>query len=272
MYGAIIGDIAGSPYEFKYCPVDSDFPIFDRFSRFTDDTVMTVAVADALMRCAPEDGIEEMTAAVKNSLVLWGREYPRAGYGGSFRKWLAAPASLREPYGSWGNGSAMRVSAAGWLYDDLERTREAARATALPTHNHPEGIKGAECIAAVIFMARMGAGKWEIKRDVEQIFGYDLSLGLDELLYINRGHVSCMDTVPKAITAFLCAESFEEAVRNAVLLGGDTDTQAAVAGSIAEAFYMVPDHLIAQCRKNLPPDILAVIDRFEKVKIQPRMR
>ncbi len=260
MYGAILGDIIGSPYEFDRGSKTKDFVMFENGAHFTDDSVMTAAVAEALLDAGKEASSGQMENLVKISMIRWGRKYPDAGYGGRFNRWLFA--SDPQPYGSFGNGSAMRVSAAGWLYDSLERTREAARATAAVTHNHPEGYKGAEAVAAAIYLARMGSGKEEIRDYVTQEFGYDLSRTCDEIRPSYHHMESCQDTVPEAVTAFLEGEDFEDVIRTAVSLGGDCDTLTAIAGSMAEAFYGIPDTLIAECEKRIPEEMKAVADRF----------
>ncbi|MCR4671881.1 MAG: ADP-ribosylglycohydrolase family protein [Lachnospiraceae bacterium] len=259
MYGAILGDMIGSPYEFHGNKKTTDFPLFINSSRFTDDSVMTVAVAEALMDSHGKDD-PEIKKALVASMQKWGRKYPRAGYGGSFYRWLKAKHP--QPYHSFGNGSAMRVSAAGWLFDSLEETRHMARLSAEVTHDHLEGIKGAEAVASAIFLARTGNDKDTIKEYIVQEFGYDLSRTIDEIRPGYSFDVSCQGSVPEAIIAFLESESFEEAARKAVSLGGDSDTQAAIAGSIAEAMYGVPEEMAEECRKRLPEDMLAVVDRF----------
>ena len=218
MYGAILGDIIGSPFEFDRGNKSKDFDLFTRGCGFTDDSVMTVAIAEALIAIGPDANEMEIEEAVITNMQDWGRNYPHAGYGGKFRQWLKARNP--KPYGSYGNGSAMRVSAAGWLYPTIERTREVAEATAAVTHNHPEGIKGAVATASCIFLARNSATKGEIKKYVEQEFHYDLSRSLDEIRPYYHNVESCQQTVPEAITAFLEAEDFEDAVRNAISLGG----------------------------------------------------
>ena len=178
MIGAILGDMIGAPYEFDMGKKTKDFPLFGQRSEFTDDSVMTVAVADALMNTIGQTD-DEIRTALTASMQMWGRRYPDAGYGTMFRRWLREEKP--EPYGSYGNGSAMRVSSAGWLYDTLEETRHIARLTAEVTHNHPEGIKGAEAAVSAIFLARTGSGKQEIKDYIIREFGYDLSRTCDEI-------------------------------------------------------------------------------------------
>ena len=232
---------------------------FSKYSQFTDDSVMTVAVADALLSAMGKTD-DEIKAALVESMQKWGQKYPDAGYGGMFYRWLHSKHP--EPYGSYGNGSAMRVSAAGWLYDTLEETRHIARLTAEVTHNHPEGIKGAEATASAIFMARNGSSKEGIKAYIIQEFGYDLSRTCDEIRPAYHHVESCQQTVPEAITAFLEGTDFEDVIRTAVSLGGDCDTLTCIACGIAEAFYDVPEEIVLECKKRLPDDMLEVIARF----------
>lgn len=264
MYGAILGDMIGAPYEFDRGDKTKDFPLFSEESQFTDDTVMTIAVAEALMDSLDKSD-DEIKAAVVTSMQRWGRRYPHpyGGYGGRFAGWLQS--NDPQPYGSYGNGSAMRVCAAGWLYKDIDKTRHAAALTAEVTHNHPEGIKGAEAAASAIYLARTGATKDQIRDYITQEFGYDLTRTCDEIRPTYHHMESCQDTVPEAITAFLEGEDFEDVIRTAVSLGGDCDTLTCIAGGMAEAFYGVPDGLVDECRDRLPKDILEVIDRFRKV-------
>ncbi len=262
MYGAILGDIIGSPYEFDRGDKTKNFELFHPKAAFTDDTVMTVAVAEALLDAGDKASEAEIRRQVTDSMLRWGRKYPNAGYGLRFLGWL--DQTDPQPYSSYGNGSAMRVSAAGWLYDSMDRTREAARATAEVTHNHPEGIRGAESVASCIYLARTGSSREEIRNYVVREFGYNLSRSCDEIRPTYHHDESCQRTVPEAITAFLEGEDFEDVIRTAVSLGGDCDTLTAIAGSIAEAFCGIPNSLIAECRVRLPQEILAVVDRFEE--------
>ena len=262
MYGAILGDIIGSPYEFDRGNKSKDFPLFSRNSEFTDDSVMTLAVADAFLSLPPEASEVEIRRFLVRSMQTYGRKYPYAGYGGMFRRWLKDTNS--QPYGSYGNGSAMRVSSVGWLFDDLQIVRHMARLSAEVTHNHPEGIKGAEATASAIYLARTGSTKAEIKAYIEANFHYDLSRSCDEIRPSYRHVESCQETVPEAITAFLEGEGFEDVIRTAVSLGGDCDTLTCIAGSIAEGFYGVPEELKKQCRERLPEDLRKVLRRFEK--------
>lgn len=263
MYGAILGDIIGSPFEFDRGDKTKDFKLFSRRSHFTDDSVMTLAVCEALLKVGQDVTVKEIEDAVISSMQSWGRRYPHAGYGGYFRRWLTARHP--EPYNSYGNGSAMRVSAVGWLYDSLEKTRTVAKATTNVTHNHPEGIKGAEATASAIFMARNGSSKEEIKKYIENEFHYDLNRTLNEIRPGYHMDETCQKTIPEAIIAFLEAKDFEDAIRNAVSLGGDTDTLGAITGSIAEAYYGIPEWLITECRKRINKDMRIVLDDFNDV-------
>ena len=260
MYGAILGDIIGSPFEFDRGDKTKDFKLFSRRSHFTDDSVMTLAACEALLKVGQDATVKEIEDAVISSMQSWGRRYPHEGYGGYFRRWLTARHP--EPYNSFGNGSAMRVSAAGWLYDSLEKTRVVAKATANVTHNHPEGIKGAEATASAIFMARNGSSKEEIKKYIENEFHYDLNRTLDEIRPSFHMDETCQKTVPEAIIAFLEAKDFEDAIRNAVSLGGDTDTLGAITGSIAEAYFGISETLISECRNRINKDMRDVVDAF----------
>ncbi len=259
MMGAILGDMIGAPYEFDRGGKTKDFPLFSSGSEFTDDSVMTVAVAEALLDTLGQPE-EDILDALTSSMQKWGRKYPDAGYGLRFYQWLHQ--KFPTPYGSFGNGSAMRGSAAGWLFGTLEETRRMARLTAQVSHNHPEGIKGAEATASAIFLARTGSTKEEIKDYIIREFGYDLSRTCDEIRPFYHHVESCQQTVPEAITAFLEGTSFEDVIRTAVSLGGDCDTLTCIAGGIAEAFYGLPGSMEKEGRNRLPEEMLAVIDRF----------
>ena len=264
MYGAILGDIIGSPFEFDRGDKTKEFDLFTKGCDFTDDSVMTIAVGEALLAVGPEATVKEIEEAVVTNMQDWGKRYPYAGYGGRFRYWLRERNP--KPYGSYGNGSAMRVSAVGWLYDSLERTREVARATANVTHNHPEGIKGAEATASAIYMARNESSKEEIKEYIEREFHYNLDRTLDEIRPGYHMDETCQRTVPEAIIAFLESKDFEDAIRNAVSLGGDTDTLGAITGSIAEAFYGISDVLIAECRSRIDEGLMTdIFDEFDHI-------
>lgn len=262
--GAIVGDMVGSRFEFDRDGKTKDFELFTDKCHFTDDTVMTVGLAEGLALAEHAGWVSE--EGIKTALVammqMWGRKYPGASYGYNFYDWVMGQA---KPYGSFGNGSAMRVSSVGWLFDTLERTREVARWSAEISHNHPEGIKGAECTAAVIWMARHGIKKKEIAHYVLQEFGYNLSYGVDDWRKLHKHVESCMDSMPKALAAFLEGKDFEDVIRNAVSLGGDTDTLAAIAGSMAEAFHGVPDALTAECLDRLPAELRNAVERIERL-------
>ncbi len=262
MLGAILGDMIGAPYEFDRSPKVKEFPLFSRGTQFTDDSVITIAVTDALINVKDGADDKEIKRALVDSMQKWGHRYPNAGYGCMFYEWLRTRNP--KPYGSFGNGSAMRVSAAGWIYDTLEETRRIARLTAEVTHNHPEGVKGAEAIASAIFMARMGRSKDEIKAFIVREFGYDLTRTCDEIRPGYHHIETCQQTVPEALTAFFEGEDFEDVVRTAVSLGGDCDTLTCIACSVAEAFYGIPGFMREECLKRLPEDMAGVIEEFEK--------
>jgi len=224
MIGAIAGDIIGSIYEWHNIKT-TDFPLFSANSRFTDDSVLTVALADAIL--SGEDYIDKMHA--------YASRYPNAGYGGNFARWVRAKE--REPYNSFGNGAAMRISPVGFAYDTLEETLYQAQYFTALTHNHPEGIKGGCAVAAAIYLCCTGKTKMEVKDYVEETFGYNLGRTLEEIRPGYSFDVTCQGSVPEAIIAFLESEDFEDAIRKAVSLGGDSDTIACIAGGIAQAFY-----------------------------------
>ena len=261
MYGALLGDIIGSPFEFDMGNKSKEFPLFSKNSTFTDDSVMTIAVGNAFLDAQPNADIEWIRRRLISSMKQYGRKFPRAGYGGMFRRWLRCDDP--QPYGSFGNGSAMRVSSAAWLYNDLETVRSMARLSAEVSHNHPEGIKGAEATASAIFLARTGSTKEEIKAYIVDNFGYDLSRTCDEIRPGYHHVETCQETVPEAITAFLEGESFEDVIRTAVSLGGDCDTLTCIAGSIAEGFYGIPEELKQECRNRLPEELRKVLDQYD---------
>ena len=250
MLGAIAGDVIGSIMEVSGTKT-KDFPLFTPRSRFTDDTVLTVAVAEKLLRGG--DYVDLFHEYV--------REYPMAGYGGTFLRW--AEGGKREPYNSWGNGSAMRVSPVGVIFDTLEAVESEAERAAAVTHNHPEGVKGAQATAVAVFLARTGHDKQAIKEHIEAAYGYDLSRRLDDIRPKYFFDVSCQGSVPQSIVAFLESTDFEDAVRNAISLGGDADTMACIAGAIAEAFYGgVPDHIRDPVLERLDDRIEGVLNEF----------
>lgn len=262
MYGAILGDIIGEPYEFDRSPKIKQFPLFCKKPSFTDDSVMTIAVCDGILKAGLDADENTMKTAIITSMQLWGHKYPHAGYGIKFYTWLAMKNT--KPYNSWGNGSAMRVSSVGWLFDTLERTREVARWSAEVTHNHPEGIKGAESIASVIWLARNGKSKNEIKDYVIKEFCYDLGRTCDEIRPNYRHVESCQETCPEAITAFLEGEDFEDVIRTAVSLGGDCDTLTDIATAMAEAFYGLPEQFKNWAIEFTTEDMHEVMKRFDE--------
>lgn len=264
MYGAIAGDFIGSPYEHHNIKT-KEFPLFSEESRLTDDSIMTIAVADALIAYFEYDnGTKDLSGdgdrdALKNRFYLglrkWGMRYPNAGYGGAFYKWLHTGG---DPYNSWGNGSAMRVSPVAWYFEDIDVVREVARISAEVTHNHPEGIKGAEAIASAVFLARRGYMKKNIKEYVVSEFGYDLSKNIDQIRPDYTFDVSCQGSVPQAIRAFIDGVDFEDVVRNAVSIGGDSDTIACMAGAIAAAYYGMNRRIKTHVRWALSSEQLEV--------------
>ena len=273
MLGAIIGDMVGSIYEFSNHR-NKEFPFFNDACWPTDDSIMTIAVAKALLET---DGKAE---GLSKQAVKWmrkiGQQYPHCGYGGRFYDWMFSDHP--QPYGSYGNGSAMRVSACGWAAGSIDEAKELACAVTRVTHDHPAGIDGAEATACAIYLARTGSSKEDIRRFIEENY-YDLTFTLDEIRPRYRFNESCQGTVPQAIEAFLESESFEDAIRNAISIGGDSDTLAAITGGIAEAFYGISKGLRVRtiyrfqkaCEEEyLPayiardPDLLSIVKAFEK--------
>ena len=266
MLGAIVGDIVGSPCEFDRNNIKTtEFPLFSERSCFTDDTVMTLAVAEALMATLPGRGIEAPEAKFETALVhsmrSFGLRYPDARYGSRFSMWLTAQRP--EPYNSFGNGSAMRVSPVAWAFDTLDAVERFAAASARVTHNHPEGIRGAQATAGAILLARQGKPKPEIREYVESRYGYDLSRTLDEIRPGYRHVESCQETVPEAISAFLEADGFEDAVRKAVSLGGDSDTLTAITASIAEGMWGINPETEAAALQRLDLFLRESVSRWE---------
>ena len=270
MLGAIIGDTVGSVFEFNNTK-DVNFPLFCPRSSYTDDSLMSLAVAKWLTvdNTHSHKVLEDVMVEIASEYTC-----PMGGYGGGFSRWLFAPEKLvdfnegtrsvcRRPYNSWGNGSAMRVSAVGWMYDTLEETERVAELSASITHNHPEGIKGAQATAAAIFMGRTGSTKEEIREYIQTRFGYDLSKTWSDIHPTYGWEDSCQGTVPPAIIAFLDSEDFEEAIRLAVSLGGDSDTLACITGGIAEAFYKkIPQEMIEQTMSRLTTPLRAILESF----------
>lgn len=251
--GAICGDIIGSLYEW-HSTKDYNFTLNTNFSRFTDDTVCSIAVADALIS-------GESFAPV---LQKWCRKYPNAGYGGNFRRWIKSNSP--QAYGSYGNGSAMRVSPVGALATSVDECLALAEKSASVTHNHAEGIKGAQAVALAIYLALNGSSKEDIRLELEHRFNYNLSRNYKEIQADYKFHVSCQKSVPEAIICFLVSSDYESAVRHAVALGGDADTQAAIAGSIAAAYYgEIPDVILSNCMEKLPDEMIIIINRFDSL-------
>jgi ADP-ribosylglycohydrolase len=260
MLGAIAGDVIGSVYEHHRIKTMA-FPLFQAHSHFTDDTVLTVAVADAILR----------QADYAETLKAFGRRYPSAGYGSSFYNWLMAAQS--RPYNSWGNGAAMRVSPVGFAFATAERVLAEAERTAAVSHNHPEGIKGAQAAALAVFLARSGASKEAIRADIAARFGYDLQRTVEQIRPGYAFDVSCQASVPEALIAFLDSTSYEDAIRKAISLGGDSDTLACIAGGVAQAFYReIPAPIVREVRDRLPEEFLQVIDRFEATFTLPALK
>ncbi|MBF0357094.1 MAG: ADP-ribosylglycohydrolase family protein [Magnetococcales bacterium] len=256
MLGLIAGDIVGSPYEGR--PIKSKkFPLFSSNSTFTDDTVLAIAVADALLN----------GGSYAQTLRSYGRTYPKAGYGQRFIRWLKSDDA--GPYNSFGNGSAMRVGPVGWFCNSLEEVMEEAKKSAEVTHNHPEGIKGAQAVAVAVFLAREGKSRKKIRTNIEQLFDYNLSSSLKSIRRNYRFDVTCRGSVPEAIIAFLESSSFEDALRNAVSLGGDSDTQAAIAGVIAEAYYgKLPANIKKELFNRLDADLEKVVREFQQKHVK----
>ena len=256
MIGAIIGDMVGSLYENENVK-DKRIFFLTEYSYPTDDTIMTLAISRALedFSLGSDYGIKtkELENEFYEDCIKWmdyyGETFPDVGYGSRFNNWLKS--DIKEPYNSWGNGSAMRVSPVGWYCDSLDDTLRIARLTALPTHNHPEGIKGAQAIAASVFLLRTGKSKEELKDYIEKTFEYDLSRKLDDIRPTYTFHVSCQKSVPEAIIAFLESNSYEDAIRNAVSIGGDSDTIACMTGALAEAYYPIPRNILDSALHNI---------------------
>ncbi len=251
MLGAIAGDIIGSRFE-RGGKKEMEFPLFHPDCRLTDDTVMTIAIADSLIN----------NRSYAETMMEWGSRYPDTGYGGNFRKWLEG--SIKGPYNSFGNGSAMRVSPCGYLADEIQVLR-AAEESAIPTHNHPEGVKGAQSVALAIFLARQGRSKVEIKNEITSRFNYNLDFSIAELRPFYSFDVTCQGSVPESIVCFLEGKDFEETIRLAISMGGDTDTMAAIAGSIAEVYYGgIPTGIEEEVLNRLPKEMKDVLLVFRK--------
>lgn len=263
MFGAILGNIVGSPYEFDRGEKVKSFDFFNPRCRFTDDSVMTLAIADALMTVGKDADVETIKKAVVASMQDYGRRYPKAGYGGMFRRWLQDPDP--KPYHSFGNGAAMRISAVGWMYDSLERIEEVAVAVTEVTHDHPEGIRGALAVVSAIFLARKGLTLFDIRDFIIRELDYDLSRTVDEIRPDYKMDETCQGCIPEALTCFFESRSYEDAIRNAVSIGGDTDTIACIVGGMAEAYYGMPEGWTKKVKSYLPAELCGVLEKFEKV-------
>lgn len=256
MIGAIIGDIVGSRFEWNNIK-SKDFDLFTAGCFFTDDSVMTIAVADALIRA--KSNLEILSEYAVESMQLIGRPFPDCGYGGSFYHWMYSDNP--KPYGSYGNGAAMRVSACGFAAKSLEEAKALSKAVTEVTHNHPEGIKGAEATAVAIYLARSGYSIEEIQQHISTKY-YPMDFTLDEIRDTYEFNETCQDTVPQALKAFFESLDFEDAIRNAISIGGDSDTLAAITGGIAEAYYGVPQDIKDKALNYLDEDLLQIVNRF----------
>ena len=259
MFGAISGDIIGSRFEFNNHK-SKNFELFNADCKFTDDTVMTIAVAKALLEYGTITDYEAFKKSLTEVMHRVGKRYPDCGYGGRFLVWMMKDHT--EPYFSFGNGSAMRVSSVGWFCNSLEECEKTARATAEVSHNHPEGIKGAVSVAGAIFLARTNHSMEEIKAYVGRF--YDIEFTLDEIRADYDFYVTCQESVPEAFEAFFESESFEDAIRNAISIGGDSDTIAAITGSVAEAYYGIDEKIKHTALSYLDDYLLDIADAFEK--------
>lgn len=261
MLGAIIGDIAGSTYEHRRV-TRRNFSLFVPGSRFTDDTVLTAAVADAIVRA--RDAGDAAAPDYRSTVLDFARTWPRAGYGGRFREWIHSDDP--RPYQSWGNGSAMRVSPVGFAFDDADTVLHEAERSAAITHDHPEGICAAQAVALGVFLARGAESKASIRRQLSDRFGYDLDRTVAAIRPTYGFEVAAQRSVPEAIIAFLDSRNYESAIRNAIWLGGDADTQACIAGALAEAYYGgVPAEMAREARERLPQRILDVVAAFQRI-------
>lgn len=265
MNGAILGDIVGSVYEFHTIK-QKGFKLFKPNCFYTDDTVLTCAVAIASMEYMEHHSIEQFKSAVRRELKRLTKMFPDAGYGYSYDEW--ANSNQEEPYNSFGNGGAMRTSSVAYVATTLDEALALAKAQAEVTHNHPEGIKGAQAITACIFLARTGASKEEIRQYINDNF-YELSFTIPQIYRKYHYDVTAQGSVPQAIEAFLEGEDFEDCIRNAICLGGDADTLAAMAGSIAEAFYGIPEEQKKTITTYLDPELEQIRSDFEQKVIKP---
>lgn len=261
LYGAILGDIIGSVYEFDNGDKSRDFPLLTDYSTFTDDTVMTIAIAEAVIKFKKENHhLDDFADLVIDSMKKWGQKYPNAGYGYRFYNWVLSDD--RKPYGSWGNGAAMRISPVAYMDNHRGNIKDYAEITTFVTHNHPSAIEAAVAEVDMIFYAREKKSKERLREIAESKYGKLKTL--DEIRPTYYHQEDCMNTMPEAFECFLESKDYESCIRNVMYIGGDTDTLGAIAGAIAEAYYGIPEDLIKECRRRLPEDMLRVIDEFEE--------
>ncbi|MFC1943202.1 ADP-ribosylglycohydrolase family protein [Chloroflexota bacterium] len=253
MIGAVAGDVIGSVFELSSIKT-TEFPLFSSNATCTDDSILTIAVADCILNG------KDYAKTIKE----YGRDYPYRGYGGMFLRWLASDSY--EPYNSFGNGSAMRVSPVGFAFNSLDEVLVQAEKSASVTHNHPEGINGAQAVASAIFLARTGNNKNAIREYIESTFEYDLSQKLSDIRPSYRFDETCQGSVPQSIIAFLESDDYEDAIRKSISLGGDSDTMACITGGIAQAYYKTrPDHIVQRVRGILPAELLNIVDSFNEM-------
>ncbi|MEG3620348.1 ADP-ribosylglycohydrolase family protein [Magnetovibrio sp. PR-2] len=258
MLGAIAGDIIGSIYEYSAVPADG-FPLFKDTSTFTDDTVLTIAVADWILS----------GGSIESHLRRWARRYPDAGYGGRFKVWMLDDKA--EPLNSYGNGSAMRVSPIGWCAKTPKDALQLARKSAKPTHGHPDGIAGAQAVALAMCMAQNAKSISDIRAEIEKRFGYDLSTTVAQIRKDYGYDITCKGSVPQALVCALEADSYEQTIRNAISLGGDADTIACMAGGLSEILHGMPKAIKAEALARLDKDLRGVVKKFESCFVSPSL-
>ncbi len=264
MLGAIIGDIVGSRFEWRNIK-SKEFDFLTRECRPTDDSVMTLALAQAILVSRAD--FSDLSEKAVQCMQSVGRRYPNCGYGGRFRIWMFSDSP--KPYGSFGNGAAMRVSPAGFAAESLEQAKQLSYNITAVTHNHPEGIKGAEATTVALYMARTGSTKEEIREVIDRQY-YPMNFTLDEIRPTYQFNEICQDSVPQALMAFFESDSFEDAIRNAISIGGDSDTLAAICGGVAEAYYGIPDDLRKRAEKYLDDRQMTILEMFERKYPQGR--
>lgn len=262
MLGAVVGDIIGSIYEINNIKKEN-FKLFSKDSRYTDDSVMTCAVAKSCIEYLDNKNLEEFKKSVIKNMRELGRLHITAGYGETFIRWILSENPI--PYNSWGNGSAMRVSPVSWISNTIEECEQLAEISASVTHNHQEGIKGAKAIASAVFMANNGFDKEDIKKYIEEKY-YDLDFKLNDIRHNYKFDVSCQGSVPQAIKSFLEGNDFESVIRKAISIGGDSDTIAAMAGAIAEAYYGIPDEIELNAEQYLSNDLFKILKDFDLIR------